>query len=117
MTQTYPLPITALMLTPANPNYDRPRYQGAGAATDWQGGTPGNEADVAISTVALKSAAATTAADQAPYAPRTQTAKGAAMVPSRVIEGDIGKDYGTYAGAAGRTGSITPRAPYPAVKP
>lgn len=115
MTQTFPLPITALMLTPANPNYDRPRYTGAGAATDWSMGATGNEADIA--TLSTPVADKSSSASVTPYPIRTQTAKGAAMVPSRVIEGDIGKDYGTYAGAAGRTGTITPRAPYPAVKP
>ena len=113
MTQRYPQPITAAMLTPANPNYDRPRYTGVGVATDWQGGAPGNEADMATSTTALKSAAASSAADAAVYAPRTQKAKGAAMVPPLVIVNDLGKDYGAYAGSAGRNGPVTPLAPYP----
>jgi hypothetical protein len=117
MTQRYPLPLTAAMLAPANANFDRPRYTGVGVASDWQGGSPGNEADVATTTVSLKSAAAATAADASAYAPRTQKAKGDLMVPPLVIAGDIGKDYGTWTGAAGRTGTITPGAPYPAVKP
>jgi hypothetical protein len=117
MSQTLPQPLMAAMLVPANPNYDRPRYAGAGAAADWQGGSPGNDVDVATTTVSLKSAAAVTAADQSPYAPRTQAAKGAAMVPALGIEGDIGKDYGAYAGGTDRTGTILPRSPYPAVKP
>jgi hypothetical protein len=117
MTQSLPLPLTAAMLAPANPNFDRPRYTGAGVAGDWQGGAPGNDINAATSNVSLKSAAATTAADQAPYAPRTQVAKGQAMVPSLVIAYDIGIDYGDYTGLEGRTGTITPRTPYPSVYP
>ena len=35
------------------------------------------------------------------------------MVPPLQILDDLGKDYGIYAGGAGRTGYITPQAPYP----
>src|SRR4029077_20244791 len=49
----------------------------------------------------------------AAYAPTTQVAKGNAMVPSLVVLSDIGIDYGAYAGFAGRTGTVTPKAPYP----
>jgi len=103
------------MLTRSNENEAKPRYYTPGAGADWQGGAPGNEADVATSTVALASSAS--AAVAGAYGPRTQTAKGAGMVPALSIEGDIGADYGAYTGEAGRTGTIQPRQPYPAVKP
>ena len=35
------------------------------------------------------------------------------MVPPLQIVDDLGKDYGIYAGGAGRTGYITPQQPYP----
>jgi hypothetical protein len=117
MTQKLPLPLTAAMLAPANVNFDRPRYTGAGVAGDWYAGASGNDINAASASVALKSAAATSAADAASYTPKTQVGKGQAMVPSLVIAYDIGLDYGDYTGMEGRTGTIAPRAPYPAVKP
>ena len=35
------------------------------------------------------------------------------MVPPLQILDDLGKDYGIYAGGAGRTGYVTPQQPYP----
>jgi hypothetical protein len=111
MTQRYPLPLTAAMLAKANTNEAKPRYHGAGVAGDWAGGAVGNEANAASATVAIVNAASATGV--ADYTPKTQTGKGNAMVPPLAIEGDIGIDYGTYTGDAGRTGTIEPRAPYP----
>src|SRR4029077_10171044 len=48
-----------------------------------------------------------------PYPIRTQTAKAAAMVPPLQVLGDIGIDYGAYAGQTGRGGTVTPLAPSP----
>jgi hypothetical protein len=111
MTQRYPLPVADLTL--ANPNAAKPRYSGPGVAGDWAAGAVGNDVNVATATVALaRSGSANT--DPA-YTPTTQTAKGQAMVPSRVILDDLGIDYGPYAGGANRTGTITPKTPYPAV--
>jgi len=104
----YPLPITPAMLAPANTLMDRPRYT---SGTDWNGGTPGNEEDIASTTVAI--ANASSAAINSIYVPRTQAAKAALMVPPLVILDDLGIDYGTYAGQAGRTGPVAPRSPYP----
>ena len=111
----YPLPITQAMLTLANPYFDRPRYT---SGTDWNGGSPGNEEDVAATIVSIKSAAANTAADAAIYAPRTQAAKATATTSrwcrrAAHILDDLSIDYGTYAGQAGRTGPVTPLAPIP----
>ena len=104
----YPLPITPAMLAPANTLMDRPRYT---SGTDWNGGTPGNEEDVASTTVAI--ANASSAAINSIYVPRTQAAKAALMVPPLQVLDDLGIDYGTYAGQAGRTGPVAPRSPYP----
>jgi len=114
----YPLPITAAMLAPANVNMDKPRYSGAGVAGDWAAGATGNDVNVATATVALANAASAVATTT--YVPTTQTGKAqlmttalgypAAGVP---VLGDLGIDYGTYAGQAGRGGTITPQAPYP----
>lgn len=80
MTQTLPNPITAAMLTPANPAAGYPRYNTPG---DWAVGNSGADAgrpdavNAAIAsskaTVALASASGGAAA--ADYAPRTQNAK------------------------------------------
>ena len=105
------VPITAAMLAPANVNCDKPRYSGAGVAGDWVGGTVGNDVNASTANVAVVNAAS--AAPVAGYAPTTQTAKGNLMVPPLTVASDIGIDYGAYAGQAGRTGSITPKAPYP----
>lgn len=112
MTQRYPLPITVAMLTPANGNAAKPRY---GTPADWSMGASGNEADIATrSEPVVESHSAATVT---PYPIRTQVAKGAAMVPPLVPLGDLGKDYGTYTGAAGRTGTIEPFQPYPKTGP
>src|SRR4029077_16030515 len=89
----------------------KPRYSGSGANTDWSGGTSGNDIDVSIANGALGNSGS--AFINAVYAPKTQTAKAAAMVPPPVPAYDIGIDYGAYAGQTGRNGTITPQAPYP----
>lgn len=107
----YPLPITAAMLAPANVNADKPRYN---TPADWSMGATGNEADIATRTEAIANASGG-ASPSTPYPIRTQVAKGAAMVPPLVPLSDLGKDYGTYSGAAGRTGTLQPFQPYPDV--
>jgi hypothetical protein len=111
----YPLPITAAMLAPANGNVTHPVYTGAGVATDWSGGVVGNDQDVATANVAIANQA--TAGVGTIYVPRNQLEKSALAAPLRPILADIGLDYGAYAGAAGRTGTIAPRSPYPSVLP
>jgi hypothetical protein len=104
----YPLPITNAMLAKANATHEgKPRYS---TGADWAGGAPGNEEDVATATSAIVDQNGTA---WGPYAPKTQAAKAAAMVPPLPIVDDLGIDYGTYTGQAGRTGPITPAAPYP----
>lgn len=107
MGQRYPSPITAAMLTLANPNAGKPRYDTAG---DWSQGATGNEADIATRTEAV--VGSSSAATITPYPIRTQVAKGAAMVPPMVPLSDLGKDYGAYSGAAGRDGYLEPFMPY-----
>ncbi len=107
----YPLPITAAMLALANTNAAKPTYSGAGVAGDWAGGATGNDVNAASATVSV--ARSGSANIEPAYTPTNQTAKGQAMVPSLVVLADIGKDTGPYAGLAGRTGTITPLAPYP----
>jgi hypothetical protein len=107
----YPLPITAAMLAPANPNFDKPRYTGVGVGTDWSGGAIGNAEDVATANSSI--ARSGSAQVDAPYAPKNQSQKAAAMVPPLQIVDDLGKDYGSHAGMAGRTGPVTPQMPYP----
>ena len=105
----YPLPITVAMLTRANENEARPRYD---TPADWSQGATGNEEDIATLTTPVVDKSSS--ASVTPYAIRTQAAKAATMVGgARQIVDDLGKDYGTYAGAAGRTGPITPKTPYP----
>jgi hypothetical protein len=104
----YPLPITAAMLLPANPNVTKPRYD---TPADWSMGVIGNDVDVSSRSVPV--VGPDSSATFTPYPIRTQTAKAAAMVPPGTVLADIGIDYGTYAGQTGRTGTITPKAPYP----
>jgi len=110
MTQKYPLPLTAAMLAPANTLADRPRYSGAGVAADWNGGVVGNDIDAATANVAIGQSA--TAGVGTVYVPRYQTEKATMMIPLRVLNTDLGKDYGVYTGLTGRAGTITPKTPY-----
>jgi hypothetical protein len=103
----YPLPITNAMLALANQNALKPRYD---SGLDWSGGAIGNAEDVGTATSSISDAAPTTVG---PYAPKNQSQKAAAMVPPLQIVDDLGKDYGSHAGMAGRTGPITPQMPYP----
>ena len=117
MTQRLPLPLTAAMLATANAaNEQKPRYSGAGVAGDWAGGATGNDVNAASATVAIVGDAADNYV-LTDYTPRTQTDRGNGMVPNLTVLADIGKDYGTYTGLAGRNGTIQPRQPYPAVNP
>jgi hypothetical protein len=111
MTQKYPLPLTAAMLAPANTLADRPRYHGAGVATDWNGGVAGNDIDAATANVAIGKS--DTAGVGTVYVPRFQTEKATMMVPLRTLTTDLGKDYGAYTGLTGRAGTIHPYQKYP----
>lgn len=104
----YPLPITAAMLLPANQHITKPRYDSVGAPSDWSGGAVGNQEDVATATSAITDA---TGVVFGPYAPKTLSAR--AALKGMPIVDDLGIDYGPYAGQAGRTGPVTPQAPYP----
>jgi len=116
MTQKLPLPITNAMLAPANQHVTKPRYWGAPeVAADWHGGDFGNDVDIAEATQAIANSGS--ADVETDYDPQHQEAKSKDMVPQRTILADLGKDYGTYTGQAGRTGTIQPRQPYPSVKP
>jgi len=108
MTQRYPLPLTAAMLAKANENEAKPRYN---TPADWTGGVFGNEQDVATASTPVVSSAS--AAAGTVYVPRAQLEKSALATPLRPILDDLGMDYGAYTGAAGRTGTIQPRQPYP----
>jgi IPT/TIG domain-containing protein len=111
----YPLPITPAMLLPANENITKPRYN---TPADWSMGAFGNEEDIATRTTPVVGPDSTQTFT--PYPIRTQAGKAAAMTTALgypatgvPIVDDLGKDYGNYAGAAGRTGPITPPMPYP----
>lgn len=117
MTQKLPLPITAAMLATANAaNEALPRYWGPGVAGDWAGGVVGNDVNAASANVAIVGDA-TDNYTLSDYTPRTQTDRGNGMVPNLTVLADIGIDYGIYTGLSGRNGTITPKTPYPAVKP
>jgi hypothetical protein len=116
MTQRYPLPLTAAMLARANPNEGKPRYDNpANVSADWHGGQFGDDWDQAEATQAI--ARSDSANIETDYDPQHQKAKGRDMVPQLDVLADIGKDYGPYAGAGKRTGTIAPRQPYPSVLP
>ena len=106
MTQKLPLVLPSTVR--ANENEAKPRYY---TPADWTGGVTGNEQDVATATTPVVSSAS--AAAGTIYVPRYATEKATLAAPLRPILGDLGKDYGTYTGAAGRTGTIQPRQPYP----
>lgn len=106
-----PVPITIAMVTKANQVADRPRYS---TAADWNQGTTGNDIDGSIATSA-KVGAESPASTGNP-AMTTQAAARAVRAPTfSPCPGDFGKDYGAYAGQAGRAGDVTPLAAYPDV--
>ena len=113
MTQKLPnvLPSTVR----ANENEAKPRYSGAGVATDWHGGDTGNDVDHAEATQAI--ARSDSAHIETDYDPQHQEAKGKDMVPQLTPLSDLGKDYGVNGGGTYRDGTIQPRQPYPSVKP
>ena len=106
----YPLPITNAMLAVANQNVTKPRYD-ANWTSDWHGAQFGNEEDQAEATQAIANSCSTRV--ETDYDPQHQKAKAGDMVPPLQIVDDLGKDYGIYAGGAGRTGYVTPQQPYP----
>jgi len=87
-------------MTKPNPNEAKPRYLGAGATADWQGGDRGDDVDEASANVVKVDANNTTIPN---YSPRNQeevaTKWGTTMAP------DISRPRGT----------IDPREPYPTV--
>lgn len=108
----YPLPITPAMLAVANANAGKPRYDSApNVAADWHGGDFGQDVDIAEATQAI--ANSHSAATTTDYDPQHQEGKGKNMTPILRPLADLGKDYGTYAGSAYRSGPIGPRDPYP----
>ena len=116
MTQKLPLPLTAAMLAKANQHEKKPRYIGAAeVAADWHGGQFGDDCDQAEATHSIANSGS--ADVETDYDPQHQKAKGNDMVPPLDVLADLGKDYGAYAGAGKRTGTIQPRQPYPSVKP
>ena len=115
MTQRIPLPITAAMLTPANAHIAKPRYYGAGVASDWHGGDFGHDVDIAEATQAV--ANSHSANVETDYDPQHQEAKSKDVTPNLVILHDLGKDYGIYNTSPYRAGTIEPRQPYPSVLP
>lgn len=81
-------------LADANPNAVKPRYSGAGAASDWQGGAVGDDVDVATANtpnVDLNNKAV------ANYAPRNQAGKAALMVPPGTLAVDVARARGWIA--------------------
>ena len=110
MGQTYPEPITALMVHPANPNCAKPAYWGPGVATDWHNGDNGNDVDVASACQSIANSCS--ARIENDYEPQHQEEKGANMVPPLEVLGDIGKDYGAFSGQPYREGYIEPLMPY-----
>src|SRR5580765_4570797 len=92
MAQTLPNPITAAMLTPANPAAGYPRFNTPG---DWSGAVYGDDVDAAKANVAL--ATASGAAAYPDYTPRHQTAKAAAMVPPATMVIDVTRPRGWIA--------------------
>ena len=117
MAQRYPLPITVAMLAVANQNAALPRYSGAGVAGDWIGGASSATTTINANTATVAIGRSDSAQVETDYDPQHQKAKANDMVPPLTILADIGQDYGPYAGAGKRTGTIAPRQPYPSVLP
>jgi hypothetical protein len=105
MAQTLPNPITAAMLTPANPAAGYPRFNTPG---DWSGAVLGDDVDQATANVAL--ATASGAAAYADYTPRTQAAKAAAMVPAGSLVVDVARPRGWIAPNQPYQGNASPPA-------
>lgn len=107
MAQTLPNPITAAMVTPANVNVGKPRYNTPG---DWAGGVYGNDpgrADTVAGlnphTAMVSLASASGGAAEADYTPRSQNAKlSAGNLTGVVATTDTGRDRGW----------ISPQQPY-----
>src|SRR5262245_10820235 len=79
MSQRYPSPITAAMVTSSNANVGKPRYNTAG---DWAGGVVSGEdpglptaANEPVNTARVAIANSSGGANEADYVPRTQNAK------------------------------------------
>lgn len=99
MAQTLPNPITAAMVTPANANVTKPRYD---SMTDWAGGGAGADpgrpdavnAAISSSRAAVALANSSGGAAEADYTPRTQNAR---LIAGQVAAADIGRERGAIA--------------------
>jgi hypothetical protein len=91
---TPPAAITAAMITDANPNDPKPRYD---SMTDWAGGVRGDDVDQATATVALARSGG--GANEPDYTPRTEAQKAAAanLTAGTVIVTDIARPRGWIA--------------------
>lgn len=86
--------------TDANPNAAKPRYNAAGAATDWVAGTYGDDVTQALASIAV--ADKNGGGNQTlPPIPRTQAARATNLGTTLAV--DVGR----------RRGGIGPRDPYP----
>lgn len=103
MSQTYPEPITAAMVTPA---YVPDIQYGDGAA--YQGADATNDGEMGTLSVAYNADPEYEATDLG-YAPKTQAVKAAAL--GTTIAPDVTKSY------AGERGTIEPFQPYPTAEP
>jgi IPT/TIG domain-containing protein len=93
----YPLPITAAMVTPANANAGKPRYDAASVASDWIGGVKGDDKDTSTANVAVARSGG--GANEPNYSPRTQAQKAglANLTPGTVISTDVARPRGWIA--------------------
>ena len=106
----YPLPITNAMLLPPTPTSPSRAMTRTGLPT----GTARSSATRRTRPRATQAIANSCSARvETDYDPQHQKAKAGDMVPPLQIVDDLGKDYGIYAGGAGRTGYVTPQSPYP----
>lgn len=110
MTQKLPLVLPSTLR--ANQHEAKPRYYGAGVASDWHGGQFGNDVDQAEAMQAV--ANAHSANVEIDYEPQHQEGKGKNMSPQLTPLSDLTKDYGFFSGTTYRDGTIQPRQPYPA---
>jgi hypothetical protein len=109
---TPPAAITGAMITDANPNHPKPRYD---SMTDWAGGVRGDDVDQATATVALARSGG--GANEPDYAPRTQAAKAAmpGTVPPNAVAGE--PDFVLVTDVARPRGWIAPQQPYTGTVP
>src|SRR5262245_54370511 len=102
MGQSYPLPITAAMVTPANPNHAKPRYN---SMTDWAGGVSAGEdaglpvaANEPFNSASVALANSSGGVNEADYGPRNLNAKRTAanLTAGTVGVADMTRPRGYY---------------------